>query len=255
LGDGVLECITKFYLYKRFPKSDEGFMTDTKIELVKNETIGRIAMELGLHKWFQISKSSEQKNVRGNHKKLGCLFEAFVGALFLDFNRISIKDEDKWFTNIFDCGPGFQVAQKFVESVFNTHIDWTKITKQTENFKRPLQELLQSEFKTTPHIMETRSFTQDSGYSIGVYLCLGLNIHKVNVDDAFGIESFNSFREIHEYMAKKQNILVYLGKSNNKIKQVAEQIACKNAIDNIKIKTDYSEIVEKLQHKHNIYND
>ena len=82
LGDGVLECITKFYLYKRFPKADEGFMTDTKVEWVKNETIGRIAMELGLHKWFQIAKSSEQKNVRSNHKKLGCLFEAFVGALF-----------------------------------------------------------------------------------------------------------------------------------------------------------------------------
>ena len=31
LGDGVLECITKFYLYKRFPKADEGFMTEKKI--------------------------------------------------------------------------------------------------------------------------------------------------------------------------------------------------------------------------------
>ncbi|MBT6489978.1 MAG: ribonuclease III, partial [Deltaproteobacteria bacterium] len=27
IGDGVLECITKYYLYKRFPKADEGFMT------------------------------------------------------------------------------------------------------------------------------------------------------------------------------------------------------------------------------------
>ena len=62
LGDGVLECIAKFYLYKRFPKSDEGFMTDTKIELVKNETIGRIANDKGLGKWFMISKHTEQKN-------------------------------------------------------------------------------------------------------------------------------------------------------------------------------------------------
>ena len=30
IGDGVLECITKFYLYKRFPKADEGFMTEKK---------------------------------------------------------------------------------------------------------------------------------------------------------------------------------------------------------------------------------
>ena len=27
LGDGVLECITKYYLYRRFPKENEGFMT------------------------------------------------------------------------------------------------------------------------------------------------------------------------------------------------------------------------------------
>ena len=30
LGDGVLECITKYYLYRRFPKENEGFMTEKK---------------------------------------------------------------------------------------------------------------------------------------------------------------------------------------------------------------------------------
>ena len=32
LGDGVLECITKYYLYRRFPKENEGFMTEKKID-------------------------------------------------------------------------------------------------------------------------------------------------------------------------------------------------------------------------------
>ena len=36
LGDGVLELITKYYLYRRFPKENEGFMTEKKIALVKN---------------------------------------------------------------------------------------------------------------------------------------------------------------------------------------------------------------------------
>ena len=31
IGDGVLECVTKYYLYKRFPKADEGFMTEKKL--------------------------------------------------------------------------------------------------------------------------------------------------------------------------------------------------------------------------------
>ena len=36
LGDGILEAITKYYLYRRFPKENEGFMTEKKIALVKN---------------------------------------------------------------------------------------------------------------------------------------------------------------------------------------------------------------------------
>ena len=31
LGDGVLELITKYYLYRRFPKANEGFMTEKKL--------------------------------------------------------------------------------------------------------------------------------------------------------------------------------------------------------------------------------
>ena len=54
IGDGVLECITKYYLYRRFPKEDEGFMTEKKIALVKNEAIGRLALEMGLHIWYII---------------------------------------------------------------------------------------------------------------------------------------------------------------------------------------------------------
>ena len=97
IGDGVLECITKYYLYRRFPKENEGFMTEKKIALVKNEAIGKLALEMGLHKWFILSKHAEFKQTRTNLKKLGCLFEAFIGAIFLDFNKITINDEDAWF--------------------------------------------------------------------------------------------------------------------------------------------------------------
>ena len=254
LGDGVLECIAKFYLYKRFPKSDEGFMTDTKIELVKNETIGRIAMEMGLHEWFMLSKHTESKNVRTNHKKLGCLFEAFVGALFLDFNRVTIQDEDHWFDTMFQCGPGFQIAQLFVEAVFDKHIDWTKITKQSDNYKRPLQELLQSEFKTTPHLMEISSFHQENGYRMGVYLCLGQSSHGVHHDDTIPYSQLGSFRNVHMHMAQYQKIFVFLGEGQHRIKQTAEQMACKEAIENVKTFTDFHDVIGKVQQKHNIYN-
>ncbi|NDB36077.1 MAG: hypothetical protein EB023_12220, partial [Flavobacteriia bacterium] len=52
-------------------------MTEKKIAIVKNEAIGKIALEMGLHKWLVLSKHAEEKRIRTNLKKLGCLFEAF----------------------------------------------------------------------------------------------------------------------------------------------------------------------------------
>jgi len=61
LGDGILEAITKYYLYRRFPKENEGFMTEKKIAIVKNENIGKIALEMGLNKWLILSRNAEEK--------------------------------------------------------------------------------------------------------------------------------------------------------------------------------------------------
>ena len=68
-------------------------------------------------------------------KKLGCLFEAFLGALFLDFSKQTIKDEEDWFNNVFVTGPGFQIAQIFVEKVFEKHVDWMKLISEDTNYK------------------------------------------------------------------------------------------------------------------------
>jgi dsRNA-specific ribonuclease len=136
LGDGVLECVTKYYLYRRFPKADEGFMTEKKIAIVKNEAIGKIALEMGLYKWLILSKHAEETKIRTNLKKLGCLFESFIGALFLDFNKMTVNDEENWFQNMFVTGPGFQMAQKFIENVFEKHIDWIALIQNDDNYKK-----------------------------------------------------------------------------------------------------------------------
>ena len=232
LGDGVLECITKYYLYRRFPKENEGFMTEKKIALVKNETIGRLALEMGLHKWYIISKHAEEKKIRTNLKKLGCLFESFLGALFLDFNKITIEDEGSWFKDVFVTGPGFQVAQIFVEKIFEDHIDWTELIKNDDNYKNILQVKIQKEFKITPDYMEI-SHDPDEGYEMGVYICLGQSIFGLTHDNSIPFEQFGSFQEIHEYLEEHNKVLVFLAKSTHKIKKKAEQTACEEAITKI----------------------
>jgi len=171
LGDGVLELVTKYYLYRRFPKENEGFMTEKKIAIVKNEAIGKIAMEMHLNKWLILSKHAEEKKIRTNLKKLGCLFEAFLGALFLDFNKITVNDEEGWFQSMFVTGPGFQMAQKFVEAIFEKHIDWIALIQNDDNYKNILQVKIQKEFKVTPHYLEIEHDIEN-GYKMGVYLCV-----------------------------------------------------------------------------------
>ena len=233
VGDGVLECITKYYLYRRFPKENEGFMTEKKIALVKNESIGKMAYEMGLHKWFILSKHAELKQTRTNLKKLGCLFESFIGAIFLDFNKITINDEDEWFKNVFSSGPGFQMVQIFIENVFEKHVDWINLISNDDNFKNILQVKIQKEFKVTPHYMEMEEHNLETGYHMGTYLCLGQPIHMVNIMTAIPIKQFTSFQQIHEHMSIHGKIFVFLGEGIHKIKKKAEQIACNEAISHL----------------------
>jgi len=245
LGDGVLECITKYYLYRRFPKENEGFMTEKKIALVKNEHIGKLAYEMGLNKWYIVSANAEEKKTRTNLKKLGCLFEAFLGALFLDFNKISIKDEDQWFDNVFVTGPGFQIAQIFVEKILESHVNWVELIQNDDNYKNILQVMLQKAFQITPIYREISEWDDETGYHMGVYLCLNKKKHEFNPNDKFiePIEKYinqnkpalENLKNYWDTCDKNDNdgLVIILGYSKHKIKKKAEQAACKISIEKL----------------------
>ena len=200
---------------------------------MKNESIGKMALEMGLHKWFILSKHAEQKQTRTNLKKLGCLFEAFIGAIFLDLNKIEVLDQVGWFQNVFTTGPGFQLVQIFIENVFERHVDWISLIKNDDNFKNILQVKIQKEFKVTPHYMEIENHNMEEGYNMGVFLCLGQPIHAANKNQAIPVGDFHKYEDIHNYMSQYSKILVFLGEGKHKIKKKAEQIACENAIKNL----------------------
>jgi len=225
IGDGVLELITKYYLYRRFPKADEGFMTEKKIALVKNEHIGKLAYEMRVNKWLLMSRNAEEKKTRTNLKKLGCLFEAFLGALFLDFNKISVNDEHGWFQNVFVTGPGFQMAQIFVEKILEDHVDWVQLISTNDNFKNILQVKIQKEFQVTPDYIEI-SRDLESGYKMGVYLCLGQAIHQVKCADAEPFSKYGSFSTIQEALVKKPKTSV-ADKKNEELKDLCRELGIK----------------------------
>ena len=140
-----------------------------------------------------------------------------------------MKDEHGWFQNAFITGPGFQMVQVFLENVFEKHVDWIYLIKNDDNYKNILQVIIQKEFKVTPHYLEMEEHNE-TGYHMGVYLCLGQAIHETHIGQSIPCSSFRNFTQIHEYMSIHNRMLVFLGEGTHKIKKKAEQIACEEAI-------------------------
>jgi len=82
LGDKVLKLIISSYLYTRYPKQDEGFMTKLQTKIEDKKTLSIFSKELGLGKFFIISKQIESMNGRNLDKIHEDIFESFIGALY-----------------------------------------------------------------------------------------------------------------------------------------------------------------------------
>ena len=180
---------------------------------------------MGLHKWYIMSRNAEDKKIRVNYKKLGCLFEAFLGALFLDSNEL--KGEDNSVYPYLNNGMGFQICQTFVESIFEKVVDWNELLENDDNYKNIFQVIIQKEFKTTPNYVIIQ-FDDDQRYHMGVYLCLNdINIHNIDIKEAIDYKEIKSFNNIREM----NHSFIFFSKACHKIKKKAEQLACQKAIE------------------------
>ena len=121
------------------------------------------------------------------------------------------------------------MVQKFVESVFEQHIDWIALIQNDDNYKNILQVKIQKEFKVTPHYLEIEHDIE-LGYKMGVYLCLGQPIHTVTHADAVDISDFVNFKAIQDFVADNGKAFIFMGEGQHKIKRKAEQTACCEAL-------------------------
>ena len=126
-------------------------------------------------------------------------------------------------------GIGFQIVQDFVETIFETHVDWTNLICSNENYKNILQILFQKEFKITPTYHEIE-VNEETGYTMGVYLCLNDNNYK----NAIEFSRIKKLSKINEMYEKNKKCVIFFSKWSHKIKKKAEQEASKIAIEMIK---------------------
>ena len=84
LGDTVLNFITSDYLYRHFPNHHEGHLSLLRSSLVCNSTQALLYDELGMSDFVLTSYINNRKEPNGHLKRKADVFEAFVGALYID---------------------------------------------------------------------------------------------------------------------------------------------------------------------------
>jgi len=87
LGDAILSTIVAEYLYKKYPTSNEGFLTKMRSKIVKRKTLNMIADEMGLD--LILSQYAQGKL---SASMMGNALEALVGAVYLEYGYKKTRD-------------------------------------------------------------------------------------------------------------------------------------------------------------------
>jgi|UniRef100_A0AB38ZM56 ribonuclease-3 len=92
IGDSVLGFVITKFLFDRYEKRQEGFLTKARTKLVRGETLARIASVLNLHSYVVMDEKGMRNNWNTNPKILEDVFEALVGAIYMDIGLIHAKE-------------------------------------------------------------------------------------------------------------------------------------------------------------------
>lgn len=91
MGDSVLGFIITKFLFDRYESRQEGFLTKARTKLVRGETLANIARKLGLHEMILMDEKGMRNGWNNNPKILEDVFEALVGAIYMDLGLIHAK--------------------------------------------------------------------------------------------------------------------------------------------------------------------
>ncbi|WP_127499264.1 ribonuclease III [Paenibacillus glycanilyticus] len=153
LGDAVLQLLVSEYLFAAYPNRPEGELTRMRASVVCEPSLAQFAerLELGAH--IQLGRGEEQLGGRQRPALLADLFEAFVGAIFLD--------------------AGIERTRAFLETHMFPYIESNDYGLLVKDFKSKLQERAQHKGlgAVEYRIMEERGPAHDREFVVEV--CIG----------------------------------------------------------------------------------
>jgi ribonuclease-3 len=130
LGDAVLSLVISGLLFERFAGSDEGDLTRVRAHLVREESLHRVALQLGLPEVVRLGEGEARGGGAQRASILADALEALIGATHLD--------------------GGFDAARIVVSGLFGEVINTTDLTSWAKDAKTELQEWLQARHVPVP---------------------------------------------------------------------------------------------------------
>lgn len=124
LGDSILSSVIASYLYNEVPTGDEGYLTKMRSKIVSREHLNELGKDLDLIKFVESKVQFQHfgENIHGN------IFEALVGAIFLD--------------------KGYSACDKFIHKrVISPYVDIAKLEGKVISYKSLVIEWCQKEKK------------------------------------------------------------------------------------------------------------
>ena len=119
LGDAVLGTIVAEYLFKKYPNSNEGFLTKMRSKIVKRKSLNLIGDKMGLDVLL-----NEYNQTRISRSMLGNAVEALVGAVYLE--------------------KGYDVTSRFVvRKILRNYVNIHELERFDDNYKSQLLEWCQ----------------------------------------------------------------------------------------------------------------
>jgi ribonuclease-3 len=147
LGDAILGTIVAEYLFKKYPNSDEGFLTKMRSKIVKRKALNRIGDRMGLDVLLE-----ELNNTRLSHSMLGNAVETLVGAVYLE--------------------KGYGYTRRFVVNrILRSYVDVHELEKVDDNYKSQLLEWCQKNGQSVSYKLLARyKFEKRDRFKVAVMI-------------------------------------------------------------------------------------
>ena len=156
LGDSVLSLVMSDYLFKKYPNYKEGLLSKIKSSLVSSQMLSLLSKDLKLGDFILLGHGEEASGGRYKENILEDLFEAIVGAIYLDSNIDRVKE--------------------FIIKTYKDKLNNLNIEDSYKDYKTIFQEIIQKKYKINPkyQTMEIENnrfksevFVNNKSYAIG----------------------------------------------------------------------------------------